>query len=347
MKVEGAHLASTNQDSKQDDKNIGNFPGHRPPRPPERSKYRLRSTTLNYDTRGKPDISDVVDSKLRTQAANSRGDDGKFDSADQGNRHERFQESKTPNDLNTTRRSSHRRSDVEMADLANEDDSDVADHYHTSGLHGNMHDTGDVGSPYQLGSPQPEHRIRFLEQEYTKLRQEYIKLSQKYGHLQLINEQLKHHQVQALHGFKELHKTDQKNIAKLERRLEEVQSEAFSRVDKFQPGFDEGFVAQFNNLDQSMKPVLTMLSKEKPNLSPKSWTRTIQNMMATEGNGKRFELIDVSDKTTRKKVLRAVVWKWLEHHFFTEPFQAFDGTSAEALKFAYQNLWKDPSKHDT
>ncbi|KAF2685160.1 hypothetical protein K458DRAFT_450017 [Lentithecium fluviatile CBS 122367] len=133
----------------------------------------------------------------------------------------------------------------------------------------------------------------------------------------------------------------QKEIVRLSKTLDAVQREALSHADKFQLKFDESIIDEFSKVHEAMKPALSMLVKQKPDLAPDRWGEAARKLMRSGCEERPTKALDYVDKTMRKKMLRAIVWKWLELELFASPFQAFGVSKAEVVKACYKCLWED------
>jgi hypothetical protein len=51
--------------------------------------------------------------------------------------------------------------------------------------------------------------------------------------------------------------------------------------------------------------------------------------------------LDVNDKDLRKKLLKSVIWKFLQHNVFSRPFMCFGGRSGEQADKLFSNLYHE------
>ncbi|KAF2463991.1 uncharacterized protein BDR25DRAFT_362203 [Lindgomyces ingoldianus] len=128
-------------------------------------------------------------------------------------------------------------------------------------------------------------------------------------------------------------------------RLAQLQSEALSGVDRFQPEFDETIVKAFGKIEVKMKPILTLLGKQTSKFEPEAWAEKAEKLMWSGCKDRSKKPIDYADKEMRKKAIRGILWLVLKRDLFKKPFKAFGGDIAQHLDMAYQNLWSKPRPH--
>ncbi|KAF2456436.1 hypothetical protein BDY21DRAFT_50455 [Lineolata rhizophorae] len=128
-------------------------------------------------------------------------------------------------------------------------------------------------------------------------------------------------------------------------RLEKLQTEALSSVDRFQPAFDEHIVSRFNDLVQTMKPIGSYLANQKQQIDPRRWGTAVLEYLRVDAINKAAPRFNYDEKSIRKKVLKAVTWQFLENTVFGDPFLCFGTEVAHQAREMYHVFYEDPCRY--
>jgi hypothetical protein len=149
-------------------------------------------------------------------------------------------------------------------------------------------------------------------------------------------------EMKMLHTVTDNWKWYTKEMETLKTRLKSLEAEAMSRVERFQPTFDEKIVGDFTFLDQKVKALISFLTKQKTSLVPQEWSKRASTLMRRDCAEESPRLLDYAISDTRKKVLRAIVWKLLEQELFACPWNSFGSSLAAPIGASYRLLWEEP-----
>jgi hypothetical protein len=135
-------------------------------------------------------------------------------------------------------------------------------------------------------------------------------------------------------------------LTKVKAAFADFQTKALSSIDRFQPEFDESITeSHFKVLEQKCRPLVSFLTKLRTSLSPRDWAAEVRPLMWESSFSEEGGEVDLfEDRGVRRKVLRSVVWRFLDDGLFHRPFLGFGGELAKRVDDVYQGLFPRPSK---
>jgi len=124
-------------------------------------------------------------------------------------------------------------------------------------------------------------------------------------------------------------------------KLEVVQQQAISVVDRFSPEFDESFRNAFVVLNKKMRPLIQLLMKYAPDQLKQTWIQKAES-------ASRSSTINASGRIRNTRVasklwLRREIWNYFEENIISQqnPFVSFAGSTkalAVSLNEAYEKM---------
>jgi hypothetical protein len=136
-----------------------------------------------------------------------------------------------------------------------------------------------------------------------------------------------------------------RELEKIERNFHNLQTEKIQSVDRFQPKFDSDITNILKDIDANkMKKLVIFLGKTSNDLGPEALSAAFQPHLWVSPHYKDSIAVDFKEKEFRNRLLKSVIWKFLQDNLFLRPFMCFGGDRGERADMLYSAIYPDPRK---
>lgn len=202
--------------------------------------------------------------------------------------------------------------------------------------------TEDAASkPNGARSPRKETvQPRQNHHEYTV--EERLKNDLHYYKVELEAEYNRRKQVEQIWEAEQL---EIRRLRKVEQDFQKLQNEKLQSMDRFQPKFDSDFISALDEIDRKMmKSLVTFLTKSTSQLEGPELSAKIKHHLWLSPYDREEDQFHVKDKDLRRKMLKSMIWKFLQRNLFARPFMCFGGEAGELAHALFSTLYHKPCK---
>jgi hypothetical protein len=136
-----------------------------------------------------------------------------------------------------------------------------------------------------------------------------------------------------------------RELEKIEKNFHNLQTEKIQSVDRFQPKFDADITNILKDIDANkMKKLNIFLGKASNDFGPEALSAAFRSHLWVSPYYQGTISVDFKDKEFRNRLLKSVIWRFLQDNIFLRPFMCFGGESGELADTLYSAIYSDPRR---
>jgi hypothetical protein len=137
---------------------------------------------------------------------------------------------------------------------------------------------------------------------------------------------------------------DARELVKLKRDFERLQTEALKSVDKFQPTTDEIMESQFTRLGIIIPSLVTLLFKQAGRPKDEKWQAALIKCSAPGSVDAGAPDLGIENTRIQKAVLGNAIWFIMGDSLLRRPLAGYGGRFSDTMAGAFKKLFPNPSR---
>lgn len=131
----------------------------------------------------------------------------------------------------------------------------------------------------------------------------------------------------------------QKELEKSKAYIQQIQKEAMSTVDRFQPTTDGEVTDKVKRLGAKIESLVNTMVKCPSTLCDEQWESAAAELIYPDSMAENCDPVEVDVRTLKKSTLRNIIWYFLTSRVFDKPFGGFQDDEATSADDMYNILF--------